>query len=183
MAFMRTGLELLAWRARQSLLWPWAAGFLLVLSLSLPARVLDAEPAPSPKPKPTANEGSKAKLLELSADRVDIDVEAKSAVLEGHVKLARAGISMGCARAEARFGDGFSLVWAKGTGGVSAEVKGVNVQAPQVEVDFAKQTMSFSGGVKLTKGEGWLSAQRATVRLDTGKVSMSEVEGALLLGQ
>lgn len=151
----------------------------MLLSTAL-TRPLIAEPEPSANPKKEA-QAAKASLLDLAADRVDVDVASKSAVLEGNVRLARAGISMGCARVEARFGDGFSLVWAKGTGSVSAEVKGVRVQAPQVEVDFGKQTMLFSGGVKLMKGEGWLTAQTATVRLDSGKVSMTEVQGALPL--
>lgn len=170
----------------RSKFWPWLLASIAALLLSAPFHVLDAEPTP-PSPSPSASASSnppvKAKLLELSADRAHIDMESKSAVLEGHVHLSRAGVTMDCARVEARFGDAFALLWAKGSGGVSASIQGVSIQAPQAEADFKSQTMVFSGGVKLTKGDAFLSAQKASVKLDSGKVSLDDVKGALAVGQ
>src|SRR6516225_4821872 len=86
----------------------------LALLASVPA-TLAAEP-----PRPEADEP-----LRMSADRLDLDVEAKTAVLVGHVKLARGALTLGCPRVDVRYDNVPHVVWAKGTGGVIAEVKGV----------------------------------------------------------
>jgi hypothetical protein len=70
----------------------------------------------------------------------------------------------------------------RGAGGVIASVNGVRAEAPEVELDVGAQTMALKGGVRVTRGEGWITADRATVELKTGKVSMTDVKGSLPVG-
>ena len=99
-----------------------------------------------------------------------------SASLSARRRPLRRGPEPGSANGQLR------VTWVKGTGGVVAIVKGIRAEAPDVELDVATQTMSLKGGVRLTRGEGWITADRATVHLTTGKVSMTEVKGSLPIG-
>jgi lipopolysaccharide transport protein LptA len=117
--------------------------------------------------------------LQMSADRLELDVEAKTALLTGHVKLARGPMSLTCPRVDVRYDQVPHVTWAKGSGGVVADVKGVRAEAPEVEIDLATRSMELRGGVRLTRGEGWITAERASINIGTGKVSMSEVKGSL----
>jgi lipopolysaccharide export system protein LptA len=60
-------------------------------------------------------------------------------------------------------------------------VKGVRAEAPEVEVDLAAKTLELRGGVRLTRGEGWITAERATIHMATAKVTMSDVKGSIPL--
>src|SRR5262249_51721330 len=109
----------------------------------------------------------------MSADKVELDLEAKTALLTGHVKLEKGTMTVRCPRVDVRYDQVPHVTWAKGTGGVSAEVKGVKAEAPEVELDLAGQRLELRGGVKLRRGEGWLAAEQATIHLATAKVSLT----------
>ena len=72
-----------------------------------------------------------------------------------------------------------SVTWIKGSGGVTAAVRGVHAEAPTVELDLVKQILELRGGVKLTRGEGWLTADTAKIDIKTGKVQMTQVKGSI----
>jgi lipopolysaccharide export system protein LptA len=88
-------------------------------------------------------------------------------------------MTLRCPRVDVRYDHVPHVTWAKGSGGVVAEVKGVRAEAPEVEVDLAARTMELRGGVRLTRGDGWITAERASVNVATGKVTMSDVKGAI----
>src|SRR5688572_22132360 len=69
--------------------------------------------------------------------------------------------------------------WARGTGGVEARVQGVVARAAVVEVDVAKRKVDLSGGVRLTRGQGWVEAERASIDISTYRVSLHEVKGSI----
>jgi lipopolysaccharide export system protein LptA len=117
--------------------------------------------------------------LQMSADRLDLDVEAKTALLTGHVKLARGAMSLSCPRVDLRYDHVPHVTWARGSGGVVAEVRGVRAEAPDVEVDLGARTMELRGGVRLTRGDGWITAERASIDIATAKVTMSDVKGSI----
>jgi lipopolysaccharide export system protein LptA len=117
--------------------------------------------------------------LTMSADQLDLDVEAKRAVLAGHVKLARGPMTVSCPRVEVRYDDVPHVKWAKGSGGVVAEIKGVRAEAPEVEIDFAARSLSLRGGVKITRGEGWITAEKASINIATARVSLTDVKGSI----
>jgi lipopolysaccharide export system protein LptA len=146
------------------------AAFAMVAAALLAARPLPADP---PGAKDTAES------LAMTADHLDLDVEARTAVLTGNVRLVRGDVTVACPRVDLRYDKVPHVTWVKGSGGVVAEVKGVKAEAPDAELDLASQTMELQGGVRLTRGDGWIAAERATIHVDSGKVSMAGVKGSI----
>jgi lipopolysaccharide export system protein LptA len=131
---------------------------------------------------PTANAeilGVGGESVSVQAERLDIDIAAGEAVLTGKVTLSKGDLTVSCPRIDLRFDQTPHVTWAKGSGGVVADVRGVHAEAPSVEVDLAKQIMDLRGGVKLTRGQGWLTADTARIEIATGKVSLMQVKGSI----
>ena len=141
------------------------------------ALLLTAVPSPSEADAILGVGGGDA--LSLQADQLDIDVSAGDAVLTGNVTLAKGDLKVACPRIELKFDTTPHVKWAKGSGGVSADVRGVHAEAPEVELDLAKQVLELRGGVRLTRGQGWLQADKATINIDTAKVTMTQVKGSV----
>jgi len=117
--------------------------------------------------------------MSLQADRLDVDVSTGEALLTGNVSLAKGDLKVSCPRIDLKFDTSPHVKWARGSGGVSADVRGVHAEAPEVELDLAKQLLELRGGVRLTRGQGWLQADRATIDIGSGKVTMSQVKGSV----
>lgn len=156
--------------ARMALKRPWIVITIALALSGTAARSLSADAQKPPPPGPT---------LEVSAEKLDVDVQAKTAVLSGNVRLTKGSISVACPRVEARYDDGPQIVWAKGSGGVVAELGGARAEAPLVEIDMATQTLELRGGVRLARGGAWIKAERATIDMVTSKISMSDVKGSI----
>jgi lipopolysaccharide export system protein LptA len=156
-----------------------ALAFALVATATAPRTLAEPpKPAPAKDTKPP-KEAKEKEAVHLSADKLDIDVEAKRAVLEGNVRLERGSVTMRAPRFEVRYDDVPNVTWARGTGGVVAEAKGVRAEAPEVELDLAKQNLALKGGVRITRGTGWITADKAMIDLSNGKISLAGVEGVL----
>src|ERR1700742_2355777 len=93
-----------------------------------------------------AAEPAKSPPLDVVADHLDLDLEAKTATMSGHVKASRAGLELTCGRLDVRYDQAPHVTWAKGTGGVVALIRGARAEAPEVEIDVTKQTLELSGG-------------------------------------
>jgi lipopolysaccharide export system protein LptA len=117
--------------------------------------------------------------VSLQADRLDIDILAGEATLTGKVTLSKGDLVVNCPRIDLRFEHAPHLTWAKGSGGVTADVRGVHAEAPSVELDLTKQVLDLRGGVKLTRGQGWLTADSARIEIGTAKVTLTQVKGAI----
>jgi lipopolysaccharide export system protein LptA len=117
--------------------------------------------------------------VSLQADRLDIDILAGEATLTGKVTLTKGDLVVNCPRIDLRFEHAPHVTWARGSGGVTADVRGVHAEAPSVELDLAKQVLDLRGGVKLTRGQGWLTADSARIEIATAKVSLNQVKGAI----
>jgi len=115
----------------------------------------------------------------VQADKLEVDVAGGSAVLLGSVALSKGDLLVKCPRVELRFDTAPHVKWLKGSGGVVADVRGVHAEAPEVELDMSKQILELRGGVKLSRGQGWLEANRATIDLQTAKVTAHQVKGSL----
>lgn len=122
--------------------------------------------------------------LELSADLLEVDTREQTAVLTGKVVLSRApDLTLKCAKIEVKYdAGGPKLNWAKGSGGIVADVKGVHGEAPEFELDLTKQHLSLRGGVRLSRGQGWIVADGAEIDLATAKVTMTNVKASLPVG-
>ena len=117
--------------------------------------------------------------VSVQADRLELDVAAGSAVLTGQVVLSKGDLAVRCPKFELKFDSSPHLNWAKGSGGVVADVRGVHGEAPEVELDLKKQILELRGGVKLSRGQGWIQADKATIELANGKVTATQVKGSI----
>ena len=115
----------------------------------------------------------------IQADKLDVDVAAGTAVLTGKVVLTKGDMTVRCPRFDLRFDTTPHVRWAKGSGGVVADVRGVHAEAPEVELDMVKQILEMRGGVKLSRGQGWIQAEKATIELATARVTATQVKGSI----
>ncbi|MDB5213521.1 MAG: hypothetical protein JWO86_1448 [Myxococcaceae bacterium] len=145
-----------------------AAG-LVLLSTSFAPREADADPLLD------VGKGD----VGVQADRLEIDVATGSAILTGQVVLSKGDMAVRCPRVELKFDASPHLNWAKGSGGVVADVRGVHGEAPEVELDMKKQILELRGGVRLSRGQGWIQADKATIELANGKVTATQVKGSI----
>ena len=112
--------------------------------------------------------------LTLKADLLDVDVSLGEALLTGNVTLIKGDLKVACPRIELKFDTSPHVKWARGSGGVSADVRGVHAEAAEVELDLGKQVLDLRGGVRLTRGLGWLQADHATIDIATAKVTLTQ---------
>ncbi len=117
--------------------------------------------------------------VQVQADRLEVDVTAGMALLTGQVVLVKGDLNVKCPKFELKFDAAPHLSWAKGSGGVVADVRGVHGEAPEIEIDMQKQIVELRGGVKLARGQGWITADKATIELGTGKVVATQVKGSI----
>lgn len=117
--------------------------------------------------------------VSVQADKLELDVAAGSALLTGQVVLAKGDLAVKCPRFELKFDGSPQLTWAKGSGGVVADVRGVHGEAPEVELDLRKQLLELRGGVKLQRGQGWIQAEKATIELATARVTATQIKGSI----
>jgi lipopolysaccharide export system protein LptA len=122
--------------------------------------------------------------LELKADLLVVDVKAQNATLTGNVELSKGGdLSLRCPKIEVRYdASGPRVSWAKGSGGVVADVKGVRGEAPEFELDWVAQKLTLRGGVRLFRGQGWVVADGADIDLAGAHITMTNVRASLPVG-
>ena len=123
--------------------------------------------------------GSATDPMAIQADQLDVDVGSGSAILTGNVSLAKGDLHVSCPRIEVKFDTTPHVSWARGSGGVAADVRGVHAEAPEVELDLSRQVLELRGGVRLTRGQGWLQAEKATIEIATAKVTLAQVKGSI----
>lgn len=147
----------------------------LLLSLAAVAGALAAPPPAHADP--ILSVGGDA--LGVKADKLEVDVSAGEAILTGSVTLNKGPLQVSCPRIDLKFDTTPHVTFARGSGGVVADVKGVHAEAPDVELDLTKQLVDLRGGVRLTRGQGWLQAERATIEIATAKVTLTQVKGSI----
>jgi len=117
--------------------------------------------------------------LDVSAGRLDLDVEHGTATLQGDVTLRVGELEVRCPQVELRYDRSPRVSWARATGGVTATLGGIDATAASAELDTGSGTVSLHGTVKIRRGRGWLTAEHASVDIGTGKVSLQEVKGSI----
>jgi lipopolysaccharide export system protein LptA len=143
---------------------------------------------PSGGPKAAAPGGSLPASIpgnvEISAENLDVDTKDQSAVMWGKVVFTKGqDLVLRCPKIEVKYeSSGPRVSWAKGSGGVTADVKGVRAEAPELELDLGKQKLWLRGGVRLYRGQGWVAADGAEIDLATARVSMTNVKASLPVG-
>jgi lipopolysaccharide export system protein LptA len=115
----------------------------------------------------------------IQADKLELDVAGGTALLTGQVVLTKGELSVRCPRVDLKFDATPHLEWAKGSGGVVADVRGVHAEAPEVELDVRKQVLQLRGGARISRGQGWIQADKATIELATARVTATQVKGSI----
>jgi lipopolysaccharide export system protein LptA len=115
----------------------------------------------------------------VSADQLVIDLNKATAVMKGNVRVQRGELVLRCDRVEARYDEAPNVTWAKATGNVVAEWKGVHARAPEAELHWKRRVLELRGGVKLARGGAWVEASEAQVDFATGKVTLEKVSGSI----
>ena len=116
---------------------------------------------------------------DLQADQLDVDISTGEATLTGNVSFTKGDLHVLCPRIDAKFDGVPHLIWVRGSGGVSADIRGVHAEAPEVEFDLTKQFLELRGGVRLARGQGWLRAERATIDIASARVTLNQVKGSI----
>jgi lipopolysaccharide export system protein LptA len=156
---------------------PPPAAWVLAVSIAAVALFSTRETA---RADPLIGIGGEA--LDLTASRLEVDVHGGTAILTGNVSLVKGELRVSCPRIDIRYDDAPRVTWAKGSGGVTADIRGVHAEAPEVELDLAHHVLELRGGVHLSRGQGWLNAESATIETSTGKVTLKEVRGSVPVG-
>ena len=159
-----------------------ASAMTFALALFIAPRLGHGDPPSAPSAATTAALPASAPgNIELSADLLEVDTKGQTATLSGRVVLSKGSdLSLKCPKIEVRYdSQGPRVSWAKGSGGVVADVKGVRGEAPEFELDLGKQHLSLRGGVRLFRGSGWVVADGAEIDLAEGKITMTNVKASL----
>jgi lipopolysaccharide transport protein LptA len=117
--------------------------------------------------------------LDVAAARLDVDVRSGKALLEGDVHAKLGELTLDCERVEIEYDQSPRVRHARGSGGVSVHFKGISAKSARIEVDIPSNTVELEGGVRLERGKGWVTAEKATLDVRTGKVSLESVKGAI----
>jgi lipopolysaccharide export system protein LptA len=117
--------------------------------------------------------------LDVKAELLDVDIVRGRAVLSGAVNAKLGELEVLCPRIDIRYDEVPKVRWAKGSGGVKARLKGIEATAETVELDVAQRAVKLAGSVRLTRGRGWVEADRASIDIATRKVTLHEVKGSI----
>ena len=112
--------------------------------------------------------------ISLQAERLDIDIIAGEATLTGKVTLSRGDLIVNCPRVDLRFDHAPHVTWARGSGGVTADLRGVHAEAPSVEFDLGRQVLDLSGGVHVTGTVSAVALDAQATGIEIGRASCRE---------
>jgi len=118
-------------------------------------------------------------MLDISAQRLDVEVTKGQAILEGQVRIVLGTLEAQCDRVDIKYDEAPQVRWARGSGNVRLSVKGIVATAQSMEVDVLTKRAQLLGNVRLTRGRGWVAAEKATIELATNRVSLEEVKGSI----
>lgn len=118
-------------------------------------------------------------VLDVSAKELSVDLNTAEAVLQGDVAITLGDLRVHCPRVEISYDEAPQVKWAKGSGGVHAELRGIIADAAIVEVDVPARRVKLAGGVKLSRGRGWVHADEALIDIKTHHVTLQEVKGSI----
>ncbi len=84
-----------------------------------------------------------------------------------------------CSRIELKYDEAPKVKWAKGSGGVTAKLKGIEAPAATFEVDVAHRSIKGERGRQVEPRRGWVTADTAAIDINTRKVTLEDVKGSI----
>src|SRR5258708_26482345 len=104
------------------------------IALALPFALAAVTFAPRGEAGPDMLGGVGGEAISVQADQLDVDVLKGEAVLTGKVNITKGDLNVSCPRVDLRFDNTPHVSFIRGSGGVTANVRGVHPEAPTVEV-------------------------------------------------
>ena len=109
--------------------------------------------------------------LDVRADHLDVDIAKGTAVLQGNVHAVLGELEVECGKIDVRY--------ARGSTDVTVRLKGIEAKAATLEVDVARRSVRLQGGVKVSRGRGWVTADAAQIDIATRHVTLDDVKGSI----
>lgn len=163
----RIGKTISSYRARR-----W--GVLVALGLLSPFALSGTEPAHADPLVVVAGQS-----LDVRADHLDVDIAKGTAVLQGNVRAVLGELEVECGQIDVRYDEAPVVRYARGSKDVTVRLKGIEAKAAALEVDVARRSVRLQGGVKMSRGRGWVTAESAQIDLATRHVTLDAVKGSI----
>ena len=84
-----------------------------------------------------------------------------------------------CGRIDVRYDEAPVVRYARGSKDVTVRLKGIEAKAATLEVDVARRSVRLQGGVKVSRGRGWVTAEAAQIDIATRHVTLDDVKGSI----
>ncbi len=117
--------------------------------------------------------------LDVRADHLDVDIAKGTAVLQGNVRAVLGELEVECAKIDVRYDEAPVVRYARGSGDVTVRLKGIEAKAATLEVDVARRSVRLQGGVRVSRGRGWVTAEAAQIDIATRHVTLDKVKGSI----
>jgi lipopolysaccharide export system protein LptA len=117
--------------------------------------------------------------LDVRADHLDVDIAKGTAVLQGNVRAVLGELQVECGKIDVRYDEAPVVRYARGTNDVTVRLKGIEAKAAAFEVDVARRSVRLQGGVRVSRGRGWVTADAAQIDLATRHVTLDAVKGSI----
>jgi lipopolysaccharide export system protein LptA len=141
----------------------------LVLATAMPAENAGAQPL-------VVVDGQ---TLDVRADKLDVDIAKGTAVLAGKVRATLGDLEVECGRIDVRYDEAPVVRYARGSQDVTLRLKGIEARADTLEVDVTRRSVRLQGGVRMSRGKGWVTADAAQIDLNTRLVTLDSVKGSI----
>jgi lipopolysaccharide transport protein LptA len=117
--------------------------------------------------------------LDVRADRLEVDIAKGTAVLQGNVHAVLGELEVECGKIDVRYDEAPVVRYARGSDAVTVRMKGIEAKAAALEVDVARRSVRLQGGVKVSRGRGWVTADAAQIDMATRHVTLDSVKGSI----
>ena len=117
--------------------------------------------------------------LDVRADHLDVDIAKGTAVLQGNVRAVLGELEVECSKIDVRYDEAPVVRYARGSGEVTVRLKGIEAKAAALEVDVARRSVRLQGGVRVSRGRGWVTADAAQIDIATRHVTLDDVKGSI----
>jgi lipopolysaccharide export system protein LptA len=84
-----------------------------------------------------------------------------------------------CGKIDVRYDEAPVVRYARGSDDVTVRLKGIEAKAAALEVDVARRSVRLQGGVKVSRGRGWVTAEAAQIDTATRHVTLDDVKGSI----
>lgn len=117
--------------------------------------------------------------LDVRADHLDVDIAKGTAVLQGNVRAVLGELQVECGQIDVRYDEAPVVRYARGSKDVTVRLKGIEAKAATLEVDVARRSVRLQGGVRVSRGRGWVTAEAAQIDIATRHVTLDAVKGSI----